>query len=94
MTAFTPRNSAGRADESVEIVLFAGMAAAAGRRSLVLPWCEETAAGLRARLAEACPAIEELVSRSAVAIGDAYVPDAAAVPRGAIVAIIPPVSGG
>ena len=82
------------AADSVEIVLFAGMAAAAGRRSIALPWREETAAELRARLAAACPEIAELLARSAVAIGDAYVGDAAAVPRGAVVAIIPPVSGG
>lgn len=94
MPAPTPRDPAAPAGESVEIVLFAGMAAAAGLRSLVLPWREETAAGLRERLAEACPAIAELLSRSAVAIGDAYVGDATAVPRGATVAIIPPVSGG
>jgi molybdopterin converting factor small subunit len=33
-------------------------------------------------------------ARSAVAIGDAYVTDDAVVPRGALVAIIPPVIGG
>jgi len=79
---------------SLHISLFAGMAAAVGRRSLELPWEDDTAAALRSRLGAEFPAIAPLLARSAVAIGDAYVADDAVVPRGSDVAIIPPVSGG
>jgi len=70
------------------------MAAAIGRRSLELAWEGGTAAALRSRLADEFPALAPLLTRSAVAIGDAYVTDDAVVPHGADVAIIPPVSGG
>jgi len=79
---------------SLHVSLFAGMAAAVGRRSLELAWEDDTAAALRSRLAAEFPAIAPLLARSAVAIGDAYVADDAVVPRGSDVAIIPPVSGG
>ena len=78
----------------VRISLFAGMAAAVGRRSLELPWEGGSAAALRARLAAEFPTLAPLLARSAVAIGDTYVADYAAVPVGADAAIIPPVSGG
>jgi len=51
-------------------------------------------AALRSRLVAEFPSIAPLLARSTVAIGDAYVTDDAVVPRGALVAIIPPVSGG
>jgi len=79
---------------SLHISLFAGMAAAMGRRSLELAWEGGTAAALRSRLADECPSLAPLLSRSGVAIGDAYMADNALVPPGASVAIIPPVSGG
>lgn len=79
---------------SVQISLFAGMAAAIGRRSLVVAWEGGTAAALRSRLIAEHPTVAPLLARSAVAIGDAYVADDAMVPPGADVAIIPPVSGG
>ena len=78
----------------LRVSLFAGMAAAIGRRSLQLDWEGGTAAALRSRLADEFPALAPLLARSAVAIGDAYVTDHAVVPHGADVAIIPPVSGG
>ena len=80
--------------DSVQISLFAGMAATIGRRSLELAWEGGTAAALRNRLIAEFPALAPLLARSAVAIGDAYVADDALVPPGAGVAIIPPVSGG
>ena len=78
----------------VRVSLFAGMAAAVGRRSVELPWEGGSAAALRTRLAAEFPTLAPLLARSAVAIGDTYVADDAAVPFDANVAIIPPVSGG
>ena len=79
---------------SLRVGLFAGMAEAVGRRTVTLAWSGGTAAALRSRLAAEYPAVAALLSRSAVAVGAAYVADDAAVPPGADVAIIPPVSGG
>jgi molybdopterin converting factor small subunit len=79
---------------TLRISLFAGMAAAVGRRTVELAWDDGTAAALRSRLAVEFPAIAPLLARSTVAIGDAYVADDARVPCGVDVAIIPPVSGG
>ena len=91
-----PRSTASHpaAAETLRVSLFAGMAEAIGRRSVELAWEEGSAAELRSRLAAAFPTLAPLLARSAVAIGDAYVGDDALVPRGADVAIIPPVSGG
>jgi len=76
------------------VVLFAGMADAAGIRSLDLSWKGGTVAELRRALLEACPAVGPLLERSAVALGDRYASDDDPVAAGAEVAIIPPVSGG
>ena len=51
-------------------------------------------ADLRVAVAVACPAIEPLLSRSAVAVGGRYASNDDTVAAGADVAIIPPVSGG
>ena len=80
--------------QGVRIGLFAGMAEAAGCRSLEICWDGGTAAALRRRLADELPHLAPLLARSAVAIGDAYVTDDARIPAGCDVAIIPPVSGG
>ncbi len=80
--------------DTLRVSLFAGMAAAIGRRSVELAWEGGTAATLRSRLAAECPTIAPLLARSTVAIGDRYVTDDAQVPCDADVAIIPPVSGG
>jgi len=79
---------------TITIALFAGMADALGRRHVELAWSGGTAAMLRRRMAEEFPAVAALVSRSAVAIGAAYVTDDAPIPPGAEAALIPPVSGG
>jgi MoaE-MoaD fusion protein len=76
------------------VVLFAGMAATAGRRILELPWKGGTVAELRRRLATVCPEIVPLLANSAVAIGDRYAADGEPVAAGDDVAIVPPVSGG
>ncbi len=79
---------------TLRINLFAGMADVSGCRSVEIEWTGGTVGDLRSRLAACIPAIETLLSRSAVAIAGAYAQDAADVPCSAEVAIIPPVSGG
>lgn len=78
----------------LRVALFAGMAEAAGTRAAEIRWRGGDVAELRAALAAAYPAIEPLLKRSAVAIGNRYAADDAEVPATADVAIIPPVSGG
>ncbi len=53
-----------------------------------------TVAELRRRLGEACPALRPLLPRSAVAVNEDFAGDAAPIPPGAEVALLPPVSGG
>jgi molybdopterin converting factor subunit 1 len=53
-----------------------------------------TVADLRTRLAEQCPALMPLLARSAVAVNEEFAGDAAVIPLGAEVALLPPVSGG
>lgn len=79
---------------TLRVALFAGLAAAVGRRFVEIEWEGGTVAGLRRRLMAAHPGITPLLARSAVALDDAYAPDDAVVPAAATVAIIPPVSGG
>jgi molybdopterin converting factor small subunit len=82
------------APHTLRVSLFAGMAAAVGCRSVEVAWEAGTAAALRDRLAAEFPELALLLTRSVVAVGDAYVADDAQVPSGSHVAIIPPVSGG
>ena len=93
-TADPPTAAGGSSKTALRVGLFAGMAEAAGRRSVEIPWTGGTIAELKARLAAALPEIAPLLSRSAVAIGTAYAPHDTPVPPGAEIAIIPPVSGG
>jgi molybdopterin converting factor small subunit len=53
-----------------------------------------TVADLRARLGQACPALGPLLPRSAVAVDEEFAEDSVAIPAGAEVALLPPVSGG
>jgi molybdopterin converting factor small subunit len=92
--ADSPRPAAPAAPGTLRVALFAGLAAAAGRRCVEIEWDGGTVAGLRRRLAAAHPEISPLLARSAVALDDAYATDDAVVPAAAAVAIIPPVSGG
>lgn len=82
------------APNTLHVKLFAGLAAAAGRRVLVLPWQHGTAAELKAAVADAVPAMAAVIANSAVAIDDRYVAADTAIPATADVAVIPPVSGG
>ena len=78
----------------LRIAVFAGLAELAGGRFLEIDWRGGSVADLRADLEAAFPAVGPLLARSAVAIGNRYAPDDAAVPVAVDVAIIPPVSGG
>jgi molybdopterin converting factor small subunit len=53
-----------------------------------------TVADLRVRLRETCPPLAGLLDRSAIGVNDEFANDAAVVPAGAEVALLPPVSGG
>ena len=78
----------------LQVALFAGMAEAAGRRTVELDWTGGTVADLRRTLAAACPELGPLLARSAVARGDRYAADSEPLAAGDDVALIPPVSGG
>jgi molybdopterin converting factor small subunit len=78
----------------LRISLFAGMAEAAGCRSIDVAWQGGTVGDLRAAVIAACPAAAALIALSAVAVGGRYAGDGEPVPLDAEVAIIPPVSGG
>jgi molybdopterin converting factor small subunit len=78
----------------LRISLFAGMAEAAGCRSVDVEWQGGTVGSLRAAVAKACPAAAPLIAVSAFAVGGRYCGDADPVALDAEVAIIPPVSGG
>jgi len=79
---------------TVRVALFAGMAEAAGARSVDVPWNGGTVHDLRQAIAALFPVVEPLLSKSTFAIGDRYAAADEPVPAGADVAIIPPVSGG
>jgi molybdopterin synthase catalytic subunit/molybdopterin synthase sulfur carrier subunit len=53
-----------------------------------------TVAELRRALAEVCRPLAPLVERSAFAVNDEFVDDNAVIPPAAVVALLPPVSGG
>lgn len=76
------------------MALFAGMAAAAGTRTLAFAWPGGTVADLRRAIAERCPAVVPLLARSAIAVGGRYAPDESPAGPGDDIAVVPPVSGG
>jgi molybdopterin converting factor subunit 1 len=78
----------------VRVLLFAGLAEAAGRRELPVsvPETELTVEALLARVREAAPALAGRSFR--VAVNRCYAQGADAVHAGDEVALIPPVSGG
>lgn len=78
----------------LRVSVFAGLAESLGRRVVDLPWAGGTAADLRAALAAVAPVAAPLLARSAVVIDGRHAADGDAVPRGADVAVLPPVSGG
>ena len=80
---------------TVRVRLFARARDLAGAdaASIELP-AGATVAGLRAALAEVCPALRPLLPRSAVAVDEEFAGDDTVIPAGAEVALLPPVSGG
>jgi len=78
----------------LRILLFAGLAEAAGDRAVEIAWDGGTVADVRRAVVADRPATAPLVARSVVAIGDRLVGDSEPVPTGTEIAILPPVSGG
>jgi molybdopterin converting factor subunit 1 len=67
--------------------------AGAGALTVELP-AGATVGALRRALGECCPALFSLLSRSAMAVNGEFARDADALPPGAEIALLPPVSGG
>lgn len=79
----------------VTVLLFASLAQAAGTRRLELEWRDgDTVGSVCARVIERMPALERFVPNLVFALNEEYADVADPVPRGATVALIPPVSGG
>ena len=80
---------------NVRVRLFAAAKEAAGRGAVEIELPEGASiAQLRRRLAEQIPQLSGLLPRVLFAIGTQYAQDTDAIPPGADVACIPPVSGG
>jgi len=77
---------------TVAVRLYAGVRERAGKARFDLDG--RTIAAVREALAAACPAIAPQLAFCRFAVDDEFVPDDAAVPSGAVVDVIPPVSGG
>lgn len=77
---------------SVAVRLYAGIRERAGRQRLDVEG--RTVGAVRAAIAKACPAIAEQLPFCRIALDDEFVADDAAVNPGAVVDVIPPVSGG
>lgn len=79
----------------VQVRLFARARDLAGAGILTVElFAGATAADLRRRLAEQCPALRSLLTHSALAVNNEFADDATALAEGAEVALLPPVSGG
>jgi molybdopterin converting factor subunit 1 len=79
----------------VTVRLFAVARQRAGRDSVAveLP-AGATARQLREALAAQCPPLADLLKHSRLAVNSDYASDSTAIPAGAEIALIPPVSGG
>ncbi|HEX5138333.1 MAG TPA: MoaD/ThiS family protein [Planctomycetota bacterium] len=77
---------------TVAVRLYAGVRERAGKARLEVDG--RTIAAVRAAVAAACPAIAGQLASCRFAVNDEFVGDDAAVPSGAVVDVIPPVSGG
>jgi molybdopterin converting factor subunit 1 len=79
----------------ISVRLFARAKDIAGTDALVLDLPPgATVADLRKQLASECPALDRLLKRSALAVNDEFAGDGLALPHGAEIALLPPVSGG
>lgn len=80
---------------AVTVLLFAAMAERAGVRTLVVGSAPgDTVAAIRDRVVEARPELAAFTPTLLFAVGEEYAHEGDAVPDGATVAFIPPVSGG
>lgn len=79
---------------AVTVLYFAGAREAAGTARETLEPPPETVAALRALLLERHPGLARVLPRCRVAVDEEFAADGAALPDGAEVALIPPVSGG
>ena len=79
---------------AVTVLYFAGAREAAGTSRETLESPPETVAALRALLLERHPGLARVLPRCRVAVDEEFAADGAALPDGAEVALIPPVSGG
>lgn len=78
----------------LRVALFAGLAEAAGTRALEVPWSGGSVGDLREAVAARAPAAAALLARTAVVVEGCHATDDVAIPIGADVALLPPVSGG
>lgn len=79
----------------VRVLLFAQARELAGTDSITLQSAPSlTLEQLRQELARRFPALAEFLPRCRLAIDDSFADDHCTVPPGAIVAVLPPVSGG
>lgn len=79
---------------AIDVLYFGGAREAAGTARESLRAAPATVGELRRALEEAHPGLARILPRCRVALDEEFVEDAAAVPDGAEVAIVPPVSGG
>lgn len=79
---------------TVTVLFFARARELVSTDRVVLDAAGMTVGNLRRRLAADFPALAGLLERCAVAVNGEYAEDSVAVPPGAEVAVIPPVSGG
>ncbi len=77
---------------TVAVRLYAGVRERAGIARLDVDG--KTVAAVRAAIAKACPAIAQQLASCRFAVDDEFAADDAAVRPGAVVDVIPPVSGG
>ena len=77
---------------SITARLFAGVRERAGQQTIEVGGAN--IADVRASLAELCPPVAELLGSCRFAMDNEFVFDETPVPDGAIVDVIPPVSGG
>jgi molybdopterin converting factor subunit 1 len=88
-----PRNTANHFD--IRVRLFARARDLAGADAVVIALPQGATVGdLRKALAVEYPALAGLLDRSALAIDDEFAGDAHPLPARAVVAVLPPVSGG
>lgn len=79
----------------IKILLFANLKDRAGTREVELDLpARVTAADLKARLAEAYPALKPMLITAIVAVDQVFAANDTLIPEGAEIALFPPVSGG